>query len=142
MMKYITRYIKERYVVRKIKKDLYEEFIKWCNDENINECLRKALEILKTCDCSNTNVINPYLRYYIWWHDTKYKSRYIKEHYVKRDIRKDLYNEFIEWCGERSFNNCLRKALEILKTNNHFSDHVKKDLDRERKTAGLYRFSK
>ena len=66
MMKYITRYIKERYVVRKIKKDLYEEFIKWCNDENINECLRKALEILKTCDCSNTNVINPYLRYYIW----------------------------------------------------------------------------
>ena len=67
-------------------------------------------------------------------------------HYVKRDIRRELYEEFIEWCGDRSFNNCLRKALEILKMNSQHSDQVKKDLDREkdreRKSAGLYRFSK
>jgi len=47
-MKYMTRYIKERYVTRKIRKDLYEEFINWCNDRSLNECLRKALEILRS----------------------------------------------------------------------------------------------
>jgi len=46
----------------------------------------------------------------------KYMTRYIKKHYVKRDIRRDLYEEFLSWCGERSFNNCLRKALEILRS--------------------------
>ena len=59
-----------------------------------------------------------------------------------RKIRRELYNEFIEWCNDENINECLRKALEILKMNNQFSDQVKKDLDRERKTAGLYRFSK
>jgi len=63
-----------------------------------------------------------------------------------RKIKKDLYNEFIKWCNDENINKCIRKALEILKTNNQFSDHVKKDLDREKdrdkKVAGLYRFSK
>jgi len=76
----------------------------------------------------------------------KYITRYIKERYVVRKIKKDLYNEFIKWCNDENINKCIRKALEILKTNNQFSDHVKKDLDREKdrdkKVAGLYRFSK
>ena len=63
-------------------------------------------------------------------------------HYVKRDVRRELYNEFIEWCGDRSFNNCLRKALEILKMNNQSRKDLDREKDRERKTAGLYRFSK
>ena len=77
---------------------------------------------------------------------TKYITRYIKERYVVRKIRRELYNEFIEWCNDENINECIRKALEILKMNNQLSDQVKKDLDREKdretKTAGLYRFSK
>ncbi len=46
-----------------------------------------------------------------------YISRYIKEHYVRRNIRRDLYERFIEWCGERSINICLEKALNILASN-------------------------
>jgi hypothetical protein len=46
-----------------------------------------------------------------------YISRYIKEHYVRRNIRRDLYDRFIEWCGERSINICLEKALNILASN-------------------------
>jgi len=55
-----------------------------------------------------------------------------------RKIKKDLYNEFISWCNNENINECIRKALEILKMNNQ----PKKDLDRERKSTGLYRFSK
>jgi GNAT superfamily N-acetyltransferase len=47
----------------------------------------------------------------------KYHAKYVKEHYVKRDIRRDLYERFIEWCGERSINICLEKALNILASN-------------------------
>jgi hypothetical protein len=46
-----------------------------------------------------------------------YISRYIREHYVRRNIRRDLYERFIEWCGERSINICLEKALSILTPN-------------------------
>jgi hypothetical protein len=63
-----------------------------------------------------------------------------------RKIRRELYNEFIEWCNDENINECLRKALEILKMNNQLSDQIKKDLDREKdrdkKATGLYRFSK
>jgi len=41
-------------------------------------------------------------------------SQYKKEHYVKKDIRKDLYERFIKWCGENSINICLEKALSLL----------------------------
>jgi hypothetical protein len=47
----------------------------------------------------------------------KYHTRYVKEHYVKRDIKRELYEAFIEWCGERSINICLEKALSILRGN-------------------------
>ena len=47
----------------------------------------------------------------------KYHTRYVKEHYVKRDIKRELYEAFIEWCGERSINICLEKALNILRGN-------------------------
>jgi hypothetical protein len=47
----------------------------------------------------------------------KYHTRYVKEHYVKRDIKRELYEAFIEWCGERSINICLEKALRILRGN-------------------------
>jgi hypothetical protein len=48
---------------------------------------------------------------------TKYHTRYVKEHYIKRDIKRELYEAFIEWCGERSINICLEKALRILRGN-------------------------
>jgi len=44
----------------------------------------------------------------------KYMTKYIKDHYIKRNIRKDLYEKFIEWCGENSINICLEKALSLL----------------------------
>jgi hypothetical protein len=47
----------------------------------------------------------------------KYHTRYVKEHYIKRDIKRELYEAFIEWCGERSINVCLEKALSILRGN-------------------------
>jgi hypothetical protein len=47
----------------------------------------------------------------------KYHTRYVKEHYIKRDIKRELYEAFIEWCGERSINICLEKALNILRGN-------------------------
>ena len=47
----------------------------------------------------------------------KYHTRYVKEHYIKRDIKRELYEAFIEWCGERSINICLEKALSILRGN-------------------------
>jgi hypothetical protein len=33
---------------------------------------------------------------------------------VKKDIRKDLYERFIRWCGENSINICLERALSLL----------------------------
>jgi hypothetical protein len=47
----------------------------------------------------------------------KYHTRYVKEHYIKRDIKRELYEAFIEWCGERSINICLEKALRVLRGN-------------------------
>jgi len=46
-----------------------------------------------------------------------YIARYKKEHYVRRDIRRDLYERLVKWCGERSVNMCLEKALSILEAN-------------------------
>jgi len=46
-MKYITEYQKRHYVKRSIRKDLYERFIKWCEETSINACLEKALRILE-----------------------------------------------------------------------------------------------
>jgi hypothetical protein len=47
----------------------------------------------------------------------RYHARYVREHYIKRDIKRELYEAFIEWCGERSINTCLEKALSILRGN-------------------------
>jgi hypothetical protein len=44
----------------------------------------------------------------------KYRNRYLKEHYVQRRIRRDLYEKLVEWCGEESINFCLEKALKVL----------------------------
>jgi hypothetical protein len=38
----------------------------------------------------------------------------MKNRYIKRNIRKDLYERFIKWCGENSINICLEKALSLL----------------------------
>jgi hypothetical protein len=46
-MGYITEYQRRHYVKRNIKKDLYERFIKWCEESSINICLEKALRILE-----------------------------------------------------------------------------------------------
>jgi hypothetical protein len=47
-IRYITKYIKERYVQKKIRRDLYERFIKWCGGDSINTCLEKALSVLES----------------------------------------------------------------------------------------------
>ena len=47
VMKYMTEYMRRRYVKRNIRKDLYERFIKWCGEPSINVCLEKALGILE-----------------------------------------------------------------------------------------------
>jgi hypothetical protein len=47
----------------------------------------------------------------------RYITEYQKRRYVKRGIRRELYEAFIEWCGERSINLCLEKALSILRGN-------------------------
>jgi len=49
--------------------------------------------------------------------DMGYLARYMREHYVSRRIRRDIYERFIEWCGESSINSCLEKALSILAAN-------------------------
>jgi len=54
-MKYMTKYIKDRYVKRNIRKDLYEDFIKWCGENSINICLEKALSLLEK---SSTNTVS------------------------------------------------------------------------------------
>jgi len=54
-MKYMTKYIKDRYVKRNIRKDLYEDFIKWCGENSINLCLEKALSLLEK---SSTNTVS------------------------------------------------------------------------------------
>jgi hypothetical protein len=46
-----------------------------------------------------------------------YISRYIRERYVRRNIRRDLYERLVKWCGEASVNLCLEKALSILEAN-------------------------
>ena len=44
----------------------------------------------------------------------RYIREYVRRHYVKRSIRRDLYERFIRWCEETSINVCLEKALRIL----------------------------
>jgi hypothetical protein len=52
-MRYITRYVKEHYVNKKIRRDLYERLVKWCNTESINVCIEKVLSVL---DNIGTNI--------------------------------------------------------------------------------------
>jgi hypothetical protein len=47
-IRYITKYTKARYVQKKIRRDLYEAFIKWCGEDSINVCIEKALRIFGT----------------------------------------------------------------------------------------------
>jgi hypothetical protein len=53
-IRYITKYIKEHYVQKKIRRDLYERFIKWCGGDSINTCLEKALSVLESNIGTNT----------------------------------------------------------------------------------------
>ena len=46
-----------------------------------------------------------------------YITRYKREHYVKKDIRRDIYEKLIEWCGEPNINSCLEKVLNALSQN-------------------------
>ena len=45
-----------------------------------------------------------------------YRARYRREHYVKKDVRRELYQEFMELCGEPSFTDCLMRVVEVLKS--------------------------
>ena len=47
----------------------------------------------------------------------RYIARYKREHYVRKDIRRDIYEKLIEWCGESNINSCLEKVLNALSQN-------------------------
>jgi hypothetical protein len=47
----------------------------------------------------------------------RYIARYKREHYVRKDIRKDIYEKLVGWCGEASINSCLEKVLNALPRN-------------------------
>jgi hypothetical protein len=49
--------------------------------------------------------------------NARYITRYVKEHYVQKKIRRDLYERLVKWCGESSVNSCLERALNILESN-------------------------
>jgi hypothetical protein len=51
--RYITRYVKEHYVQKKIRRDLYERLVKWCGESSVNSCLEKALSVLEASAASN-----------------------------------------------------------------------------------------
>ena len=58
-IRYITKYVKEHYVQKKIRRDLYERLIKWCGGDGINACLEKALSVLESNIGTNngTNIV-------------------------------------------------------------------------------------
>jgi hypothetical protein len=43
-----------------------------------------------------------------------YRDRYIREHYVQKKIRKDLYERLVRWCGADSPNLCLERLLDAV----------------------------
>jgi hypothetical protein len=53
-VRYITRYVKERYVQKKIRRDLYERLVKWCGGDSVNVCLERALSALEANKSSST----------------------------------------------------------------------------------------
>jgi len=48
--------------------------------------------------------------------NVKYITRYIKERYVQKKIRRDLYERLVRWCGGDSVNVCLERALSVLES--------------------------
>jgi hypothetical protein len=42
-----------------------------------------------------------------------YKKKYMREHYVTRKLRRDIYSRLGELCGGLGLNECLEKLLEI-----------------------------
>jgi len=41
-----------------------------------------------------------------------YKKKYMREHYVTRKLRRDIYSRLRELCGGLGLNECLEKLLE------------------------------
>jgi hypothetical protein len=41
-----------------------------------------------------------------------YKKKYMREHYVTRKLRRDIYSRLGELCGGLGLNECLEKLLE------------------------------
>ena len=42
-----------------------------------------------------------------------YKKKYMREHYVTRKLRRDIYSRLRELCGGLGLNECLEKLLDI-----------------------------
>jgi hypothetical protein len=42
-----------------------------------------------------------------------YKKKYMREHYVTRKLRRDIYSRLGELCGGHGLNECLEKLLEV-----------------------------
>ena len=43
-----------------------------------------------------------------------YKKKYMREHYVSRKLRRDIYSRLGELCGGLGLNECLEKLLDIV----------------------------
>jgi hypothetical protein len=44
----------------------------------------------------------------------RYRDRYVREHYVQKKIRRDLYERLVGWCGADSPNLCLERLLDVV----------------------------
>jgi hypothetical protein len=44
----------------------------------------------------------------------RYRDRYLREHYVQKKIRRDLYERLVTWCGTDSPNLCLERLLDAV----------------------------
>jgi hypothetical protein len=48
------------------------------------------------------------------WCVVRYRDRYVREHYVQKKIRRDLYERLVGWCGSDSPNLCLERLLDTV----------------------------
>lgn len=53
-----------------------------------------------------------------------YKKKYMREHYVSRKLRSDIYSRLGELCGGLGLNECLEKLLDIAEKPGEFISTV------------------
>ena len=69
-------------------------------------------------------------RYGVQYMSSKYKARYMKEHYKRPTIRVDIYRRLRELCGGRGINECLTELLSRLSTVQYIKPELRSDVCR------------